>query len=444
MAAPVVRGVGAVAEAGSGDVTVPLPAGTVSGDGIYLLITTRDNIDLSSTGYVRGAGLPYRPNTTSQHDVVFKVAGTSEPNPVLTHTGGDGIEARALVIQAGTFDPANPFDAVVAVTNTDETIPALTTTVVDCLRVSLIGGRNDTNSITAVAGGGLTWTERFYDETNVGASDLCFAGWTAPDPAAGSVSGTYVLSLTTGWAIQFAIRPAAAGTTHQTVSWQSSYVVKDHATTTWQSSYTVNDHAQTTWASSYVTRARQTVTWASSYTTHDHVTTTWQSTYVARARAAVSWASSYVVNARVTTTWASNYNVQTPGATHETRAWESSWTTRARVTTTWASSYGVAGSAALAWQSSYTVRVRVQTSWQSSYAVAHRDSRAWTSSYLVSAHLTSTWVSSYTIVSGSAPELEPVPAGLHARPFITRADGPRTGHVHGPQIGSGTKKGVSF
>jgi outer membrane protein W len=154
-------------------------------------------------------------------------------------------------------------------------------------------------------------------------------------------------------------------TTHETVSWGSSYAVRDHAITTWQSSYSVRDRVTTTWASSYVVTDRVTTTWVSGYGVGGRSATTWTSSYVVRDRTTASWQSTYVVRDRLSATWGSSYAVRDRLAA----SWASSWTTRRRAASTW--------------QSSFVVRERLQGAWVSSFLVTDHVAVSWTSRYAV-------------------------------------------------------------
>jgi hypothetical protein len=174
-------------------------------------VFTRDNVNCTVTGFTIATGFPYRPNTTSQTYLFWKIAAGGEGNQTVNHAAGDGIVGGIMLVNAGTFDTTTPIDGSPGNTNTNQTFASYTTTIADCLRLLLIGLRNDTNSVSSVTGGSLTWTQQYYAETGASVSDIGGDIHTAPDAAAQAVSGTFAIGTSTSWASQTAIRPVAAG-----------------------------------------------------------------------------------------------------------------------------------------------------------------------------------------------------------------------------------------
>lgn len=213
MAAPTVKAVGTSAAAASGNVTPTMPA-NASGDLLLVFVCTRDNVALSVSGYTVVDGYPYQPASDSQLSAFYKSSGGSEGNPTVTHTAGDGILANCIVIDTGTWNTADVVGGFGS-TNTTLTVPSITPEVVDTLHFVHVGVRNDTSDVAAMSCGGLTWTERFDDETNLGASDNTNSVWTAPDTTTSATgAGSFTTGVSTSFCVQWALRPAAGGTTY--------------------------------------------------------------------------------------------------------------------------------------------------------------------------------------------------------------------------------------
>lgn len=172
-------------------------------------------------------------------------------------------------------------------------------------------------------------------------------------------------------------RAIAAGTTHQTAAWASSYVTRGRVKPSWQSSYK--------------TRARTRPTWATSYTLRARSTGAWQSSYVARGRVRPTWASSYIVIDHVAVSWQSRYTV----IDHTSAAWTSGFTVIAHVRPSWVSSYAVRDRVSATWQSSAIVRTRFGAAWASGYVTHARGLPVWASQWTTRRHATLTWQSRY-------------------------------------------------
>lgn len=217
--APTFKAVSADATAASGNLTITMPGGgsaPVAGDLILIPMVSRDNVNSTVTNFNIATGYPYRPNATSQSYLFWKVSVGGEGNQTVNHTAGDGIVAGIIIIDKDTFDATTPIDGDSGDTNTTATFASYTTSTTDCLRLVMIGLRNDTNSVTNMADNvtpDITWTERYYAETGLSASDIGFSIWTGPDPLAQAASGTFTVGTSTSWATHTAVRagPDAGG-----------------------------------------------------------------------------------------------------------------------------------------------------------------------------------------------------------------------------------------
>jgi hypothetical protein len=223
---PVIKGVGITAVTGGGsNLVCDLPGGAntpVAGDLILVECCSRTNDDLTCASidgsYPVVDDFPYRPDATAQSFLFAYEAIGADAVPEVT-LPGNGAVACVRVIEAGTYDPTDPFVPMVS-TNTNLTIPSLSTPVADCLRMVLIGMRNDTNEIGSEAMGSLTVAEDWYDETGAGVSDIAAGGLSAPDPAAQAQGGSFTNLASTTWAVQYAIRPGGpAGPSYPVVNW---------------------------------------------------------------------------------------------------------------------------------------------------------------------------------------------------------------------------------
>lgn len=217
MAAPTVRSVGTSAAAANGNVTPGTPSGMAAGDLLIALITTKDNVDPTMSGFAEitdgAATLPLRLSSVRQTQCLWKNAAGGD-SLVVTHTAGNSIIAQVLAITAGTWNTADPFGGF-AHSETDLVIPDLATEIADCLMFLGLHASDDVASGTvfsAYSWGGLTWTARMDTFTSLG-TDQSFGAATAPNPntAAPGVGSYASASAGAETAILFAIRPAAAG-----------------------------------------------------------------------------------------------------------------------------------------------------------------------------------------------------------------------------------------
>lgn len=293
-----------------------------------------------------------------------------------THTTLDSTHADGHGMSLGAYDGAA--QGLVAVQMDDSAADQTAKTLVsdaDVVRLTgPVAGANPTNKGIAVAS---------HTGNNVRLA------WTTPDATARRFA----------WV---GIGAAAVGTTHETTSWTSSYIVKDHQQVEWSSSYKVSDHVTTSWSSSYTTKAHNSTAWSSSYTVKEHVTSTWSSSYsvVGLGHVTTSWTSSYTTRARLATAWSSAYTTKTK----VTSTWSSSWTTVGHLTTQWSSGWSTGAHKLTTWGTSWVVKHRTSAAWSSSYTVRGTATTAWSSSYLVYEHRQTAWSSRYSIIT-TVPQL---------------------------------------
>jgi hypothetical protein len=253
-----------------------------------------------------------------------------------------------------------------------------------------------------------TGTTRIADGTR--ATQISWRVMRSTNPTA---AGVTTLSMTAPSGQQYnavivEVRPPAAGTSHETASWQSSYTADGHAAAAWQSSYDVTGHETASWESLYTLGMAQGAAWSSSYAVHAHQTAGWVSGYSVSSHQAAGWESGYKVPQVVTVpmsdvapsslavpgqgdsshasaSWTSSYDTHA----HSSTSWQTSYTTARHVTATWTTAYGTAGHGIATWASEYTVSSPAGGTWQTSYKVNAHSIRAWRSSYSVGGAITS-------------------------------------------------------
>jgi hypothetical protein len=176
MSAPVIRAVGGNA-ASTTSATPGLPTGTATGD---LLITIVASAGASTeptmpSGWTKIRTVKNGTASTDSMLSVFYCVYTSQSRTVSGTT--DHISARIIGIEAGTFDAVNPINAEsggnVQASTTSVSISGLTTTVDNCLVLSISGASlpdaNSTAQYSSWANSSLTGiTERTDNNTNNG------------------------------------------------------------------------------------------------------------------------------------------------------------------------------------------------------------------------------------------------------------------------------------
>ncbi|MGH8758164.1 MAG: pilus assembly protein [Burkholderiales bacterium] len=159
-------GAGTAGIATSGNVTPTLPSGWAANDLLICLAESFDLVDhtTSSVGWTRIYNL--KGSATHSASAFYKIAGASESNPVLSHTGGAGIVAQCFAYRG--VDTVQPFDvpyagAASATSNTtsDSTIDTGSVTTVTANTMILMTSHqaNDFGSLNVTTAGGLTWAQ---------------------------------------------------------------------------------------------------------------------------------------------------------------------------------------------------------------------------------------------------------------------------------------------
>lgn len=205
----------------TGTGTVPKPAGTVSGDGMFLCLLnfwSNASHDAVAQGWTLLAGVDPNSASISEYAVYYRTAGGSEPSTYpLTVTGGGGQLADALIITMTggvDFAPTIPSATVNsgAASSVLVNLPSITTATADNL-VMAFYGETDLNDAagTFTAGAGMTHV----------LTAASFAVATLPKAVAGATGALTPshATATPNIGIIFAIRPIpAADTTPPTLT----------------------------------------------------------------------------------------------------------------------------------------------------------------------------------------------------------------------------------
>lgn len=194
-------GAGTASNVSSGNVTPGLPAGLASND---LLICLAESYDLVSHTPPAGWTLIYNLKGSSTHSAsaFYKIAGASESNPVLGHSGGSGMVARCFAYRG--VDTAQPFDVAYAAgagatsdTTSDTTIDTGSVTTTTAHAMILIASHQADNfgSLNVTTGGGMTWTQAGLAVRNgTGSADIGIGLHHAAKPVGGLVGPLAVTS----------------------------------------------------------------------------------------------------------------------------------------------------------------------------------------------------------------------------------------------------------
>ncbi len=210
-------GSGNPATATSGNVTPTLPGALTSGDLLLCLVVSRDNVAHAVSGWI-----PLYSLTGSDHraSLFYKIAGASESNPTVSHSGGDGIATRCSAFRG--VDATTPFDVAHAarLTNNDDKINTGSLTTVTPNTMMLIAGHlNDNRAIGSgvTTDGGLSWTTAYFTEHNPsgGSNDAAIGLLYANNSGTGAL-GPLQVDLdrnADSHGVLIALRPASSGLT---------------------------------------------------------------------------------------------------------------------------------------------------------------------------------------------------------------------------------------
>ena len=155
-----------------GDVQPTLPGATQVGDLLICLAESHDAVPhtMAGAGWTRLYMLSNNTAGGQSASLFYKFAGLGEPDPTITHTGGNSIIARCSAFRG--VDPTTPFDAVYApqYSASDQTVETgnVTTATNGAMLLFALHANNNPNGYAITIGGGLTWTPEYYSRTNAG------------------------------------------------------------------------------------------------------------------------------------------------------------------------------------------------------------------------------------------------------------------------------------
>jgi MSHA biogenesis protein MshQ len=191
------RGTGSAVSAASGNITPTLSSSERNG----LLVCVVEQHDNVAIAFPAGWVPLYSITTTTTHraSVFYKVAGNTETNPAISHSGGN-----AIIAQCSTFrgtDAANPWDvayaAQYAASSTSVASTSLTTvTANDWMLYAMHVANNPTVTVAPSGTGGVAWTNRFYNSTAsaLRAAVGLYTGTKTTAGAVGPISATVSLA----------------------------------------------------------------------------------------------------------------------------------------------------------------------------------------------------------------------------------------------------------
>lgn len=181
------------ASAASGNVSPQINSESLN-DLLLCLVEQHDNVAISfPAGWTQLYSLSS--STTHRASAYYKRSAATEPNPLITHPGGNSIIARCSIFRGA--DAENPFDvayaAQYAASSTSVTSGSLTTlSADDWVLFALHIANNPTVSAAPTGAGGVTWTQRHFSSTNQGLDSAIglYTGPLATPGAVGPISAT--------------------------------------------------------------------------------------------------------------------------------------------------------------------------------------------------------------------------------------------------------------
>lgn len=215
-------GSGGSDNAGNGDVQPAVPGGTQTGDLLVCLVESHDAVahTTATPGWTRLYMLTDTSGSGQSASLFYKIAGAGEPDPIITHTGGNSIIARCSAFRG--VDATTPFDVPYAAqySGLDRTVETggLTTVTNGAMLLFALHVNNNPNGYTVTTTGGLAWTQAFYSRTGAGSNNSAVGLFRATQPSAGAIGP---LQATTpngqpqaeSHGVQLALRPAVSGLT---------------------------------------------------------------------------------------------------------------------------------------------------------------------------------------------------------------------------------------
>lgn len=207
----------------SDDVQPALPGGTQVGDLLICLVESHDavahTIDDTTWPWTRLYMLTDNSGGGQSASLFYKFAAAGEPDPTITHTGGNSIIARCSAFRG--VDPTTPFDVAFApqYSGSDRTVEtgSVTTATNGAMLLFALHANNNPNGYTVTTTGGLTWTQEYYSRTGAG-SNAAVGLYSATQSTAGAIGP---LQATTpnnqpaaeSHGVLLALRPAVSGLT---------------------------------------------------------------------------------------------------------------------------------------------------------------------------------------------------------------------------------------
>lgn len=184
---------GAATSAASGNVTPQISNESLN-DLLLCLVEQHDNVAISfPAGWTQLYSLSV--SATHRASAYYKRSAATEPDPLITHPGGNSIIARCSTFRG--VDAEDPLDvayaAQYAASSTSVTSGSLSTlSAGDWVLFALHIANNPTVSAAPSGAGGVTWTQRFYSSTAQGLDTAVglYSGPLATAGAVGPISAT--------------------------------------------------------------------------------------------------------------------------------------------------------------------------------------------------------------------------------------------------------------
>lgn len=178
---------GNVARAGSGNVTPTINNEAVN-DLLLCLVEQHDNVAISfPAGWTQLYSLSN--SATHRASAYYKRSAAAEPNPLITHPGGNSIVATCSTFRG--VDATDPLDVAYAAqyaanANSVSSGSLTTLSANDWMLFALHVANNPNISAAPSGAGGVTWTQRYYNTTTQGL-DAAVGLYTGPLAVPGTV-----------------------------------------------------------------------------------------------------------------------------------------------------------------------------------------------------------------------------------------------------------------
>jgi hypothetical protein len=216
MALPVIRAVGAVA-AGTGAISPGLPAGTVAGDLLIMMLETGAEA-ITVTDWLSAPSSPQETGNT-RLTILYKIS-VDGADATTTSDSGDHQIGRIIGIQTGTFNAASPFNTsngnVQTPATTSVSIDGATTSVADCLILAFttndVVSFGDVEQYSSWANVALANVAELIDNRTTAGNDGQIGAASGEKATAGAYGATTATAVTSAVhaCISLAIAPAAA------------------------------------------------------------------------------------------------------------------------------------------------------------------------------------------------------------------------------------------